>query len=150
MKTLVHLAGAEDSARILPLIAAYQAELGIAQDDAARAEAVMPLLDGSPHGAAYLIGPKRAPVGYMVLSFGWSIAGGGVEGVLTDLYIRPAIRRRGMASDAVRALQVGLRDSDITALHAHVAAGAPGADLVGKLGFDDLGAAPSLTWRSAG
>ena len=53
------------------MVAAFHAEAGIAQDDAGRRAALAPLLEGSPYGAVYLIGPARAPVGYLAVCFTW-------------------------------------------------------------------------------
>ena len=71
--TALTLARPDDLERLTPLVAAFHDEAGIVQDDATRRAALTPLLAGSPHGVAYLIGPARAPIGYVILSFGWSM-----------------------------------------------------------------------------
>ncbi|SFA75896.1 Acetyltransferase (GNAT) family protein [Poseidonocella pacifica] len=122
MSRLLHLAGAEDRDRLLPLVAAFHAEIGQANDPAEQAEAVDPLLEGSPHGAIWLIGPRRAPVGYVSISFGWSVAAGGLDGRVDALFIREKVRGRGMATEALNALAMALRENGIKALNLDVEA----------------------------
>src|SRR5690606_19389591 len=94
--------------RVLPLIAAFHAEIGIAQDDATRHAAALPLLAGSPHGAIYIAGPVRAPIGYAIVSFGWSMEFGGLDGILDEIYIRPGVRGRGIGANMLSALPLAL------------------------------------------
>ena len=120
MSTRLHLAGPDDIERLMPLTAAFCAETGLETDDDRRRAAVLPLLEGSPHGAVYLIGPQKAPVGYIILSFGWSLEFGGMDGFVDELYIRPAVRGRGMATDVLYSLPRALRDAGLKALHLEV------------------------------
>lgn len=120
MKSL-HLATADDLEKLLPLVAAFHLEQGYGTDDAHQRAALAPLLDGSPHGAIWLIGPRKAPVGYIAVTFGWSIEYGGLDGILDELYIRPAVRKRGMGSEALHGIAKALQDSGMRALHLEVA-----------------------------
>lgn len=119
--TALTLAKQGDIDSILPLIAAYHAEVGIAQDDDTRRAAVMPLLDGSPHAVIYLAGPVRAPIGYALISFGWSLKFGGLDGILDEIYVRPGVRRRGIGSEMLLALPRALAGAGLRALHLETA-----------------------------
>ena len=88
-----------------------------------RAAALAPLLEGSPHGVAYLIGPARAPIGYVVISFGWSLELGGMDGFVDELFIRPRVRGRGIASEVLRSLPKALSEVDMKAIHLEVDTG---------------------------
>jgi ribosomal protein S18 acetylase RimI-like enzyme len=79
-----------------------------------------PLLDGIPHGCVYLIGPARAPLGYIILIFGWSVEFGGMDAYVDEIYIRPAIRGRGIASQVLLDLPKALSEAGLTALHLEV------------------------------
>jgi GNAT superfamily N-acetyltransferase len=116
MKTL-HLATEEDADKLLPLVAAFHAERGYATDADHRLAAVAPLLAGSPHGAIWLIGPRRSPVGYVAVTFGWSIEFGGRDATLDELYVRPAVRRRGMGFEALNGIVKAMRGAEVKALH---------------------------------
>lgn len=121
--TALNLAKPDDLDRLIPLVTAFHAEEGVSLDDEARRAAVQPLLDGSPHGAIYLIGPGRAPIGYIVISFGWSVEFGGLEGLLDEFFIRPGVRGRGIGSEVLRQLPKALGAAGVKALHLEVAHG---------------------------
>ncbi|SLN42066.1 Acetyltransferase (GNAT) family protein [Roseivivax jejudonensis] len=116
MKSL-HLAGPDDAPKLLPLVAAFHDEQGYGTDAAHQEAAVAPLLEGSPHGAVWLVGPRKAPVGYIVITFGWSVEFGGLDAIVDEIYIRAAVRGRGMGSDALEGIAKALRDAGVRALH---------------------------------
>ena len=118
--SLLHLATPDDLPRLLPLVAAFHAEEGYDTDAAHHEAAIAPLLEGSPHGAVWLIGPRRAPVGYVVATFGWSVEFGGLDGFVDELYIRPAVRGRGMGGEALSLLCKALKEGGVRALHLEV------------------------------
>lgn len=120
MSAALTLATVEHLDRILPLVAAFHAEAGITLSDTQRSDAINPLLTGSPHGAAYLIGPARAPIGYIVVSFGWAVEFGGMDGFVDELYVRPGVRGRGVASEVLVALPRALAGVGLKALHLEV------------------------------
>ncbi len=119
--TALTLAKPGDIETILPLIAAFHTEAGISQDDAGRRAAASALLDGVPHGAIYIAGPPRAPIGYALISFGWSVALGGLTGTLIEVYIRPGVRGRGIGSDILSALPRALAGAGLKTLHLEAA-----------------------------
>jgi ribosomal protein S18 acetylase RimI-like enzyme len=118
--TALHLAGPEDLPRLLPLVAAFHEEFGLPLDDDHRVQALAPLLDGSPYGAVWLMGPSRAPIGYIILTFGWSVEFGGMDGFVDELYVRPAVRRRGIATEVLEQLPKTLAETGLRALHLEV------------------------------
>ena len=118
--TALTLARPDDLERLTGLVAIFHEEAGIAQDDQTRRAALLPLLEGSPHGAAYLIGPARAPIGYVILSFGWSMEFAGMDGFVDEIYIRRAVRRRGIGSEVLSNLPKALAGAGLRALHLEV------------------------------
>ena len=113
----LHLATAEDLAKLLPLVAAFHEQQSYDTSPDHQRDAITPLLDGSPHGAVWLIGPRRAPVGYVVVSFGWSVEFGGLDAIVDELFIRSAVRKRGMGGEALDGLAKALREGGIRAMH---------------------------------
>lgn len=150
MRTLLHLCTPDDADKLLPLVEAFHAEEGIASNADFRTAAVLPLLEGNPHGAAYLIGPRRAPVGYIVISFGWSVEFGGMDGFLDEIYLRPAVRGKGMASEALGALMNGLKNSDLKALHLEVDRENTSTGIYERLGFQNRARYGLMSWRIPG
>lgn len=120
MTTALHLARPEDLDRVLALADAFHTETGIASDAETRRAGLAPLLEGSPYGAVYLIGPARAPIGYVVVSFGWSVEFGGMDGFVDEIYVRPAVRGRGIATEVLTALPRALAEAGLRALHLEV------------------------------
>ncbi|MGH1413115.1 MAG: GNAT family N-acetyltransferase [Pelagimonas sp.] len=119
MKSL-QLATENDAAKLLPLVAAFHNEMGFATTQEQQTAAIAPLLDGSPHGAIWLVGPRNSPVGYITITFGWSLEFGGMDAFVDELYIRPAVRKRGMGSEALSAIAKALGDGGVRALHLEV------------------------------
>ena len=120
MSAALTLANAEHYDRLSALVGAFHTEEGLTTTTEQREAALMPLLEGSPHGVAYLIGPARAPIGYIVLSFGWSLEFGGMDGFVDELFIRPGVRGRGIATEVLLALPKALADAGLKALHLEV------------------------------
>ena len=118
--TKLALATPSDLNRLLPMVTAFHQEMGIEQSEESRAQALLPLLEGSPYGEVYLAGPARAPVGYCVLTFSWSVEFGGRDGFLDEIYIRKSVRNRGIGSEILRALPDLVRESGVMALHLEV------------------------------
>lgn len=120
MSAALHLAGPEDLDRVLPLVARFHTEQGLELDDEGRRAGVEPLLQGIPHGALYLIGLVRAPIGYVVVTFGWSIEFGGMDAFIDELFIRPKVRGRGIASEVLSTLPAALARAGVKAMHLEV------------------------------
>lgn len=120
MSAALHLAAAGDIDRLTGLVAAFHSEMGISLSDEARRAGLLPLLEGSPHGAAYLIGPGRAPIGYVIVTFGWSVEFGGLDGFIDEIYLRAPVRGRGIATEVLTALPRALAGAGVKALHLEV------------------------------
>lgn len=120
MSAALHLAGPDDFDRLDVLVAAFHAEEGLDSTQNGRRAGLAPLLEGIPHGAAYLIGPSRAPVGYVIISFGWSVEFGGMDAFLDEIYLRPPVRGRGIAAETLHALPAALAGAGIKAIHLEV------------------------------
>lgn len=120
MSAALTLGGPDHLEKLLSLVASFHAEEGINSSEEMRRAGVAPLLDGIPHGCAYLIGPPRAPIGYIVITFGWSVEFGGLDAIIDELYIRPGVRGRGIASEALIALPRALAGAGLRAIHLEV------------------------------
>ncbi len=148
MSAKLHLAAEDDLDRLLPLVAAYHAFEGITGNDDPRRAALTPLLAGSPLGAVWLIGLRRAPVGYIALSFGWSIEFGGMDGIIDEFFIRENVRGRGMGTEVLMALMPQLAQAGLKALHLEAdPANEPALRLYQRRGFKVRDGYHFLTWR---
>jgi len=120
MSAHLTLGAPEHLDKLVGLVTAFHEEAGIDMDDAQRRAGLAPLLEGIPHGAAYLIGPPRAPIGYVVISFGWSVEFGGLDAMIDEIYVRPGVRKRGIATEAMSALPRALAQGGLRAVHLEV------------------------------
>lgn len=120
MSAALTLAGPDHLDKLVALVTAFHAEAGITLSDAARRKGITPLLEGVPHGCAYLIGPPKSPIGYIVITFGWSLEFGGLDAIIDELYIRPGVRGRGIASEALVAVPRALAGGGLRAIHLKV------------------------------
>lgn len=118
--TALTLAKPGDIDRVIRLVTDFYAEGGVAFEETALHGALTPLLEGSPHGAIYLIGPARAPIGHVVISFGWSVEFGGMTGTIDEFYIRKAVRGRGIGTEVLSSLPKALAEAGLKALSLHV------------------------------
>ncbi|SER94716.1 Ribosomal protein S18 acetylase RimI [Tranquillimonas rosea] len=148
MTVTLRIATQDDFERIDRMSAAYRDETGLSQDAESRREALATLLEGTPHGVAYLIGPPSSPVGYLMISFGFSLAEGGLAGTVDEIYVRPAVRRRRMGSEALAALAKSLAKHDVCALHLQVPADAGRLiDLFTRQGFNPRNGTKTMSRR---
>ena len=145
MSASINLAKPEDLDKLDALVGAFHDENGIKLSLEKRRAGLGPLLEGIPHGCAYLIGPPRAPIGYVIVTFGWSIELGGMDGFIDELWVREKVRGRGMGSEALLTLQKALAEAGVRALHLEVAEGAS-VRLYKRAGFQRR-PHPLMTWR---
>lgn len=135
MSTAINLAGPADDDRLLSLMGRYHEEIGLTYDDAYRAAVTAPLLEGSPLGAVWLIGPARAPLGYVIVSFGWSVSLGGMIGWVEEVFIRPSVRSRGIGTEVLYTITVSLGQAGVRALQVRVDDNSRLAGFCARVGF---------------
>jgi len=121
--TQLTLARTENADLLCRLLTDSHAERGLDLSPEARRAALLPLLEGSHHGVAYLIGPVRAPIGFAILGFGWSLTLGGLTGTVDEIYIRPGVRGRGIGSEVLTSLPKALAGAGLVALHVDLGPG---------------------------
>jgi len=141
MSTAMTLAGPDRIDQLLGLTERRRTEGGDApwaEDDRSHwHRALAPLLAGGMEGAVWMIGPSKAPIGYCVVTFGWSVEAGGREAWVEDIYVRPSVRRRGIGREIVNAVSVSLRQGGVKRLNARLPRMAHSAkDFAGACGFD--------------
>lgn len=120
MSASLHLATMDDLDQLEPMVAAYHDHQDIETTEDFRRTSLHSLLEGLPHGVVYLIGIRRAPVGYIVISFGYSVELGGIDGRIDEFYIRENVRGRGMGTEVVASLLPALGEHGVKALHLEV------------------------------
>ncbi|WP_298857045.1 N-acetyltransferase [uncultured Sulfitobacter sp.] len=120
MSAALTLAGPDHLDKLLSLVEAFHTEADMTSTEESRRAGLAPLLGDIPYGCVYLIGPPRAPIGYMVITLTWSVEYGGLDGNIDELYIRPGVRGRGIASEALVALPKALSGAGLRTIHLEV------------------------------
>ncbi|WP_432824496.1 N-acetyltransferase family protein [Dactylosporangium sp. CA-092794] len=88
-QTRVYRATAGDLAALLPLVREFCAVDRHEFDEERVTRALRPLLAGDAHGQVWLVGGAASgPVGYAVVTWGWSLESGGREALLDEIYVR--------------------------------------------------------------
>ena len=115
----VRPATTRDVPALLPLMAAFNAHEGIAHRPRRLERALRALLRDQKLGVVLIAwdSSRRAPLGYAVLSYGYDLEFAGPDAFVTELYVDPAHRRRGLAESLLRALVRRMQRQRVTALH---------------------------------
>ena len=101
MAAVPTLAGINDLTQVALLLAAFHLEVSLNTSVPHRKAATTKLLDGTPLGALYLIGPRAAPVGYITILHGFYIKFGGAYSFIDEFFIRPPIRSKGLGAESL-------------------------------------------------
>jgi ribosomal protein S18 acetylase RimI-like enzyme len=101
-------------------------------------EAFRFLLDHPERGRTWVLTFSEKPIGYIVLTLGFSFEFLGADAFIDELYIVPEFRRRGFAKRAVRHLEAEDRRLGVNAIHLEVDEGNdPAYKLYRRNGFED-------------
>jgi ribosomal protein S18 acetylase RimI-like enzyme len=138
-----HHATLGDVDAILPLIRSYYDFDKIPFDETRIRRAVRELVADGSLGEAWLLRDGDASVGYFVLTFGFDLEFGGRQATLTDLYVAPSHRRRGLGSASIRLAESVLARRGIEALELQVERdNAEALAFYQRLGFEEHDRAP--------
>jgi diamine N-acetyltransferase len=95
------------------------------------------LLVNSAVGQAFLMYRGELCIGYLVLSFDFSLEYGGKNAWIDELFVRPEFRGRGIGSRALDFAQQTARELGAKVLHLEVNRGNPAIELYRRNGFED-------------
>jgi len=114
------LALPDDIQRVLPFIKSYYSFDGISFHSAPLTTALDALLRDPSRGRVWIIRFDSKDIGYAVLTFGYDLEFGGPQATLTELYILPAYRRRGVGMRTIQFVEGTCRELGIAALELQV------------------------------
>jgi ribosomal protein S18 acetylase RimI-like enzyme len=110
-------AQAHDIAALLPLMRDFY-EYERLPYDAARTEGMLrELMSDERLGRVILIEEADALVGYMILTFGYSLEFGGRDALIDEFYVRPEARGKGIGCHAITHVTELCRQRGITKIH---------------------------------
>ncbi len=71
-------------------------------------------------GRVWMIGDGSEPIGYMILTLGYSLEYRGRDAFVDELFVHESHRRRGIGRKAMQVLEQACRELDVRALHLEV------------------------------
>ena len=82
--------------------------------------ALRELLSNKSLGRIWVIRQDSVPIGYVVLTFGYSLEFGGRDAFLDELYIQESFRGQGIGAKALALVEAAARSTGIRAIHLEV------------------------------
>ncbi len=112
--------GPKDHATLLKFVTEYYRFDKIPFDRVSLSKGLDTLLRNISQGQAWLMENHKRPVGYALLTYNFDLEYGGVEGMLTDLYVSKQFRKRGIGSLALYEIEDFCRERGIRAIELQV------------------------------
>ena len=103
------LVAAADLPLLEQFVRAYYAEDRHGFDECRQPAALAALAAGEPFGRGWLIEQDGRRVGYVVLSWGFSVEAGGREACLDEIYLLPEVRGRGLGGRVLALVEAEAR-----------------------------------------
>jgi len=112
--------GPKDHAALLKFVVAYYRFDKIPFNRKSLSNGLDTLLRNPSQGQAWLMESHETAVGYAVLTYNFDLEYGGVEGMLTDLYVLPRFRMKGIGSLALYEVEDYCRERGIRTIELQI------------------------------
>jgi GNAT superfamily N-acetyltransferase len=112
--------GLKDHKTLLKFVSAYYRFEKIKFDRTSLSKGLDTLLRNLSQGQAWLMENHKKPVGYAVLTYNFDLEYGGVEGMLTDLFVEKRYRDQGIGSLALYEIEDFCRERGIQTIELQV------------------------------
>ena len=129
--------GRADLATLERLVRAYYAGDGLTFDERRQPDALARLVEGDALGRGWLVRLGREIVGYIVLTWSFSIESGGLDGYIDELFLTPEVRGRGLGSRVLALAELEARRLGLLRLYLEVEHGNRALSLYRRAGFVD-------------
>jgi len=134
----VRIAEPGDLERLLPLVRELWTHELMQWHETATPAALARLLRDGSLGRVWIAEESGAPIGYLVLCFGYSLEYLGRDAFVDELYVEPALRGSGLGAQLLAAADTACSALGIAALHLEVDHENPRArELYARAGFRD-------------
>jgi ribosomal protein S18 acetylase RimI-like enzyme len=98
-------------------------------------------------GQAWLLWLREKPVGYVILTLGYSFEFRGRDAFVDELYIEPEFRRKGLGRSAMEFVEKKAREREVNAVHLEVDCdNDAAAELYRRAGYADHGRHLMTKW----
>jgi GNAT superfamily N-acetyltransferase len=112
--------GPKDHAALLKFVIAYYRFDKIPFNRNSLNKGLDAMLRNPSQGQSWLMESHKTPVGYAVLTYNFDLEYGGVEGMLTDLYVLPRFRMKGIGSLALYEIEDYCRERGIRTIELQI------------------------------
>jgi GNAT superfamily N-acetyltransferase len=116
----IRFAASRDFDRLLRLVAAYYRFDSIAFDTRITGGALRLLLREKSLGRVWVIDSGRELAGYAIVTYNYDLEFGGIEAIMTDLFVAQRHRRKGLGARMIEAVRDFCRREGIGALELQV------------------------------
>lgn len=116
MKSGARLAQQGDVSALVALMAEFYAEAGFELPRETAKRAFVRLLDDPRLGEIWLVEEDGLAVGYLALTFGFSMEFGGMRAFVDDFFVRPSFRGKGHGTAALETVREECSDRGLCAL----------------------------------
>ncbi|MFT3838854.1 MAG: GNAT family N-acetyltransferase [Myxococcaceae bacterium] len=113
----IRIAQPDDHAALLQMMADFNALEGITWSAQAASPALTTLLRSPELGVAGLLTERGETAGYFLLTWGFDLEWAGRDAFLTELYLLPHARARGLGAGALPLIEALAREHGAHALH---------------------------------
>jgi ribosomal protein S18 acetylase RimI-like enzyme len=131
-------AAAADAETLLPLVREFYDFEHLAFDEGDAREALRQILADARLGRIWLIRSGSEAVGYLVLTFGFSLEFKGRDAFVDELFLRAEFRGQGLGTRALQVAEEACRAEGVRALHLEVDhANTAAQEVYRRFGFKD-------------
>lgn len=120
MEPTFKLSSASDMKTLIELMSQYYEYDHLSFDEQVARSALQIILSNNLYGQIHLIYIETEIVGYLVVTFGFSLEYGGCDGFVDELYIREKYRGKGIGKQSLQFAERICREQGIQALHLEV------------------------------
>jgi ribosomal protein S18 acetylase RimI-like enzyme len=137
MTLIARRATPDDAPALLRMCRDFHNEDGSPLDEAGEAT-IAHVAKGEPMAPAYMLEANGTLAGFFILTLGYSVENGGMDGFIDDIYLLPELRGQGLGRQAVALAIEAAKEVGIRALLLEVEAHNERAySLYRKMGFAD-------------
>ena len=127
-----------DTDSILGFMRSLYEQDGVVYDEPVARRTLAGIIRDRAIGRVWMICEGPDPIGYMVLTLGYSLEYGGRDAFIDELFVHESRRRRGIGRKGLQVIIDACRELDVRALHLQVHRPNRAAqELYRKLGFVD-------------
>jgi len=116
MHTEIRLASIEDLAIVLPFVRTFHQVENIPIAEKDLKTSLSTLLNNDTLGGIWLIYCEGQAVGYIMLSFGYSLEFGGKDAFIDEFYIQPEFRGLGLGKETLKLIKMVAKELGICTL----------------------------------